>query len=58
MEQVRGWVLSRELAVKHNNFPMAHQRCSDWGRTCDFKAVCTGESLISNNKLYKKREYR
>jgi hypothetical protein len=55
MSNVHSWVELRNHAVATSSYPMAHNRCQDYGRTCEFKPVCTGKSSINNVKLYEKR---
>jgi len=56
MEQVGMWEEAMSEATRLGRFPKNHTSCQMYGRTCEFKPVCTGESDLDNERLYKIRK--
>jgi len=59
MLQVKMWEDMLKLSDERGEFPKNHNSCQMYGRTCEFKPVCTGDTTLDNERLYtirKKKE--
>lgn len=56
MDQVDMWERNMHNAATRGGYPRNHTACFMYGRKCEFKPVCTGNSSLDNERLYQLRK--
>lgn len=56
MKQVDMWEEAMVNAAKYDRYPRNHTSCFMYGRKCEFKPVCAGNSSLDNERLYQLRK--
>lgn len=56
MKQVDMWEKTMHWYEENQHFPKNHTSCQMYGRTCEFKPVCTGSTTLDNERLYQIRK--